>query len=1770
MLRRRRTVASTATLSVLSSAFVIAATLSDGVPVPDVALHDGSVWVTNSSQLLVGRLNRQIEELGSGLRTDNSDFDVLQDGATVFVQDRAGGTLQAVDVAFAALQEETRMPEAAAVALGRTTVGVLRPADGAVWVRSADAVGALDVENEDPDASLGAGGLLVVGRDGTAHGVSVERSEVISLAPGGEPRTESLAPELPAERGSVDVTAVGDRPVVLDRSAGRLYEPGGRTVDVEGAEDGRLQAAGPAAASVLISSPDALLDVSFDGGAVARVEAGAAGTAATPVRVGRCAHSAWSESAVYVRSCAGADPEVVPIPNGAAGQLKFRVNRDVVVLNDLQTGNVWLLDETMTLVDNWSDVTPPEDDSESEEDDALEEQVEAVQAERSEANRPPVAVDDDLGVRPGRSTLLPVLDNDSDPDGDVLTITAATPAQLPSGTPQLVAGGRGLQLAVPTEASGSAELAYEIGDGRGGSATATATVTVRPYELNEPPQQLRRSSAVVEQGRSVTTRVLTDFRDPDGDDLVLVSATPTTVDTVRFRPDGAVTFVDSGTTPGRKLVTLVVSDGREIIQGQLWVDVRPLGDLPPVPSADHVVTYVGRTTAVEPLGNDTDPNGDELRLSRVDAAPDLQVRTDSIAGTFTLTPQRAGTFYLTYVVTDGPGSAVGLVRVDVLESSPDNRPPIAVRDQALLPDGGKALVDVLVNDEDPDGDVLVVQQVAGAVENGLVVAVLEHRVLRITATRALTAPVTLTYVVSDGQQQSTGSVVVVPVPRPAQQQPPTALPDTATVRAGDVVTIRVLANDSHPDGDELTLLHDLAQDVPEGQGLLFVDGPVLRYQAPDEPGTVQALYTIADSRGQTASTQVTIYIRARDTPNAAPQPKPLVARALAGATTRVTVPLTGIDPDGDSVTLLGVDTAPTKGRVTETGADWFGYEAFPGASGTDEFSYAVEDRLGARAIGSVRVGIAPRAANSQPVAVDDVAVVRPGRTATVAVLANDSDPDGDVVRFADPALEVPAGADARRSGSSVLVRTADAAVTTVPYYVEDGRGGRASAFLTVEAREDAPLQAPVARDDVVTDAQAAGRSSVDVRVLVNDADPDGPRDELEIGLPDRSRLTAEVRDGLVRVTLTATPQVLAYSLTDADGLVGYAFIRVPGSDEGAPALRSAAPVAVDQGQSVEVHLDDVVVVREGRSPRLTAESRVSATNGNGSPLVADENTLRYTPAPDYAGPASITFEVTDGSGPDDPQGRTAVLTLAVTVAPGANRPPVWTGASLQVSPGEDAATLDLRTAVTDPDPADADRLRFTGPPAQAGFEVSVDGPRLSVSAGADVAKGTVVTLALTVTDGASGPVGAPVTVTVTASTRPLAKAVDDVVTDADQGRTVTVDVLANDSNPFPDEPLRVIRVVPETGTGDVKTDGDQVLVTPGADFVGTLVARYTVQDATGDAARQSEGRVQVTVRGRPERPAAPTVLEVRDRTVVLTWSAPASNGASITSYRIESAGFSRECPSTTCTLDGLTNDVEYRFTVTAINAVGESDPSPASAPARPDVRPDRPSPPTLVFDDRSLQVSWSAPNSPGSAVVGYDLEISPAGSGSAQVSVSGTSYTWSGLTNGQSYQVRVRAYNRAPEPSDFSDYSQPETPAGVPLTPAAPTAQPTGGAIGGQVDVRWTAPGENGAPIDRYDLQVFRGGSLVQTVPVAGSSTSQTVTADNANDYTFRIVAVNKAGASDPSPASSSVRPFGAPGQVSSVQASEEDSRSTLTFAAPSDNGKTIARYEYRINGGAP
>src|SRR5699024_9732403 len=154
--------------------------------------------------------------------------------------------------------------------------------------------------------------------------------------------------------------------------------------------------------------------------------------------------------------------------------------------------------------------------------------------------------------------------------------------------------------------------------------------------------------------------------------------------------------------------------------------------------------------------------------------------------------------------------------------------------------------------------------------------------------------------------------------------------------------------------------------------------------------------------------------------------------------------------------------------------------------------------------------------------------------------------------------------------------------------------------------------------------------------------------------------------------------------------------------------------------------------------------------------------------------------------------------------------------------------------------------------------------------------------------------------------------------------------------------------------------------------------------------------------------------------------------------------------------------------VTAVNKVGESEPSGQSAVARPDVKPERPAAPTLTFGDGELDVEWTTPASRGSDVSSYDLQIAPS-PGGGQISVSGNSHTWTGLENGTSYRIRVRAHNEAPDPSEWSEWSAAEIPAGVPDQPVAPVAQRVDSPVNAQITASWTAPPSNGDTISGYD-----------------------------------------------------------------------------------------------------
>jgi len=1810
-------------IPVAAALAVTGAIIYPGFETADVELNDGGVWVVNQSEGKIGHVNYQSRTIDGGVATPLASYDLVQHEENVMVRNLEQASLTTIDPSMVQFAGDNNLPANSTFSFGSSVVAVTDAEHGTVQASSLEHIGDFKGEGAEPlidsEGDVGA----VVGTDDTIWAADYAAGILSSFTldnDGAAVAGEQFEISELTSMKKPQLSAVGDTAVVFDDTSGELVTSEGGKATLENAANARIQAPGPDSDNVAIALDQSLATVSLSGKDTNYEQVDTAGTPIAPVRVGSCTYAAWQTSGEYVRFCddpAGNQRTLIPEMTEGA-ELAFRVNRDVVVLNDVHSGQVWLANEGMEIVSNWSDLEPPAGEGEAKEEETKEITDAIELPNRTEENKKPIAENDQYSVRPGRTTLLPVLYNDVDPDGDLLT--AAIEGSSPSlGAIQPVHDGTGFQIVVPEDAKGSASFNYTTKDGRGGQDTATVKLNVVGDDTNKAPEQQRTTVLRVQQGESVSHNLLTDWTDAEGDDLRLLGGTSEGDDVIRVQPDGTMTFQDDGKKLGQKEVAIQVSDGQESTKGRVLVEVMAESTIKPVTATDHVVTNIGESASFSPLENDTDPTGDGLRLAGVDDVPGLELASNAQTGAVTVKAERAGTYYVEYMATNGPASAPGLARIDVKKPEEQAADPIAVRDVALLPAGQDVLVNVLGNDTDPAGGVLVATGVQSATDKPFSTSIERNTFVRITDVRGLTDPTTISYTVSNGSHEATGSIRVIPIPAPPRMDPPQANPDTVTVRENDVATVKVLENDIHPNGGELTLRPKLEETEGLGEGsIISVADDTVRFRAGDFGGKakqVSAVYTVAGPDGQETSATVTFNIQpaaeASDLEkNSPPNPEPVTGRVFAGSSTNVQVPIDDIDPDGDSVSLVQFGDSPRLGtaKIRDGSID---YTANPDASGTDEFSYVVEDRLGARATGTIKIGVAPLAeTNNSPVAVNDFLTVRPDRPVAVDVMDNDTDPDGDpIALMSDVSSE--SGADVSVADGRVLLTSPpDDGSISVRYMISDGRGGTAAGTLSIKSDPQAQLLAPIARDDRVSLEQVIENDEITVDILRNDEDPDGSADELKVSLPDNPGSAKVTEDGLA-ITAGEQPQVIAYSLEDADGLTSTAFVHVPGTAGARPILRSGLKLEVQAGETLPLNLEDLVLVREGRSPRLTTEESVASMPENDGELVKSATELSFRAPVDFDGSATVSFEVTDGEGPDDEKGLKSKLTVPINVTPAPgqdnsdeeqdqnedgkskeeeeeeeekqpdekNFAPTLQSNSLSVGQGEEPALLDLRMAANDANEEDVPKLKFAvGSVEIQGVDAQlVDGHTLKVSADASTPKGTSGTVSVTVSDGVNPPVAANMRVTVTGSNRELPVAVADNVADAAQGKTEVVDVLANDHNPYADQgPLRLINARALQDTGNVEVKGDKVAITPKDDFVGTMRVEYTIGDVTEDVARNVIGTVTLNVKGAPEAPGLPRVQSTGDEKAVLQWDPPANNGSAITHYTVTGGGHTQQCATTTCTITGLTNDKVYNFTVTATNAVGESPASAQSADARPDVEPEQPAAPTGTSGDTQAAFKWTAPVSRGSAIQSYTLEISPApGNGITQVTgITGTSYVWKGLKNGTDYQVRVRAVNKAAKPSVFSAYSAAVTPAGKPFKPSAPTAARKESAVdGGVVNVAWTAPGNNGAPITGYTLRVFKSGTLVKTVgSISADQRSQSVTGlSTSGSYTFTIAASNRVGASAQSSPSAAVTPYGRPKTISSVAAKATGAYRMvqLNFQAPGSNGSKITGYQYSTDGGA-
>lgn len=1766
----RRQVTTAAAVVTVPAVIAVLALLNPGFPLARVELNDGAVWLTATDLSKLGRYNVQVDELNAGLVAETSTFDVLQDeGDVVLVEP---GKVSVVDPAMVALTSQVAAPgvQPSIIQDGPVSMraGVLSlvDAEGGLYVRPLTSLDAMRPGEGEPDVDLGRGGRAVVSTTGVAYGVSEDGtvSRVSALGDGTRVKEDGSLGE-----GELDqLTVVGDEPVGL-RGSTVVTRHG--SVEVRGTTL-TLQQPGPASSRVLVATDTDLVEVPLEGGDPVAHPTKGSGRPAAPVQVGTCAHGAWaSATGSYQQLCDGEAPVVKPLEDmSSQDRLVFRVNRSAVVLNDAARGRVWEPQEdTQLRVPNWEDIKEEEDPDDEVEDTESEVSTQDLATECSAESSPPNAADDEFGVRPGRTTILAILSNDSSSDCGILAVREFDQIDSRFGTVEAIHGGRALQVDIAPGASGSATFTYTIDDGRGTAAPSTATVTlvVHGDGQNAPPVEQRPGSFEVEQDGQATYDALANFVDPDGDDMVLVgAATDPAIGTVRFRQDGTVTFRADGGKLGRTKVDVLVSDGSsdDPTPGTIEVDVRSAGSMPPRVDPVHAVTYVDKPVTLEPLEAVRSTGEEPARLASVEEVTGAQISADLQAGTFTFSAPRPGSYYVKFVIAAPPQQATGLARIDVRAWPEEAAPPIAVRDRAFLPAGGEVTIDPLANDSDPAGEMLVLQSVDTSAADGLSVAILDHHLVQIRSDRTLDHVVVLPYTITNGTKSAVGQIVVQPVPPASSTQPPVVENVEATVRTGGVVTIPVLDSAYDPDGDALSLVPELVEEVAAGDGLMFVSGDVLRYQAPAKPVTARATFEVTDSTGARTAATVTVRVHESDpSTKAPPRPRDLEARVFAGETVRIKVPLVGIDPDGDGVTLLGQASGAVKGIIGEIGPDWIEYTALPTESGTETFQYAVEDWVGQRAVATIRVGISPRPSDTAAVvARDDAVTIKPGERIEVRVLANDIDNSGDELTL-DPELTMEDGVQAEVVGRRIAVTAPDkAAVIPIVYRAMNSRGGQDYATLTVTVDPDAPVLPPIAEDVVVPATETFGLTEVVVDVLATAQNPSGPLSDLAVRVPDSVAQVATVRpDKKILVTLTDRTQTLPFQLVNTlapETANAYAFITVPALGFIRPSLRPGAPeLRVASGESLTIELQAQIKVAQGRQPKVEDALQVSATRGTVE-VARDGKSVTFTPNPDYAGPASVSMPVTDATSANDTEARTSFLTLPIEVFAVDDHPPTFTPATIEIGPGEPATAVDLRAFTLTPEgttPAEKQYTYTVSSGVPAGFTATINGSVLSVGADVSTDKGTRGVLQLRIGFGRKGQLDTQLELKVIASTRAKAHVQDWTVEDAVEGEPRTIDVLEGSFNPYPQQPLRVVGASVQSGTGTAAVSGSRVTVTPAADYIGALVVRYRVRDAIDEAEREVEGTISLNVRGVPDTPTQPRIGEERDRTVVLSWTAPNSRGASITGYRVTASpgGLTKTCASTTCTFDGLTNDVTYTFTVAAQNAVGWSEESAPSAQARPDAVPEAPARVDFVgFGDGTLSWSWPDSVTTGSKIANYEVQITPTPpGGNASLYPTSPKVTFSGLANGTAYSIRVRAYNALKDrPSPWTPWTGTEWPAAAPSAPRNVQAVRHDTAIGGQIDVSWDAPAtNNGDSVQTYRL-IVRGGSGGGERTIETEGRSYPFKAENGVEYTFAVQARNKAGWGATSEAVTA-RAFGAPSKPTLAEPS-----------TPSGEGKVVLMWE--------
>ncbi|MFW1552640.1 tandem-95 repeat protein, partial [Vibrio parahaemolyticus] len=844
-------------------------------------------------------------------------------------------------------------------------------------------------------------------------------------------------------------------------------------------------------------------------------------------------------------------------------------------------------------------------------------------------NDAPVAKDDIATTQEDTAVTIDVLPNDSDVDGDKLSIQSASVPEA-QGKVEIVDGK--LVFTPAENFHGDAEITYTLTDG---ALTDQATVNVTVNAVNDTPvvESNLADQTLAEDFTPYTIDLNTAFSDVDNVDGELTFSVSGNSNVLVSIENGIATISPTADWNGSEILTFKATDpSGESISQTVNFTVAPVADI----VADKATVVEDTPTIIKVLGNDTFEGGDQVVSLDTNNGPANGTVSVNPDGSVTYTPNDNyhGTDSFTYIVTSGGVSESTTVNVDV---TPVNDAPVAKDDIATTQEDTPVTIDVLPNDTDADGDKLSVESASVPKEQGTVEVV--NGKLVFTPAENFNGHAEITYTVTDGQLTDEAKVAVTV--NPVNDAPTIKVDAVESITEDAVNTDTVVASltvrDTDTPEDQLTVS---LENNSNGYFVLVGNEVKLTQAGVDAVNndelnlknlTISA--SVSDGVNPTASDSDSLVVnRVNDAPTVE---NAIADQVLSEDFDAYTIDLNEVFKDSDSSlefsvsgnNSIQISIVSGVATITPT-ADWNGKETIT-FTATDPSGESISQR--------VDFTVAPVA----DIVADKATVVEDTPT-IIKVLGNDTfEGDGKVVSL--DANNGPANGSVSVNPNGSVTYTPNDNYHGIDSFTYIVTSGGVSESTTVYVDVTPENDAPVAKDDTaITDED----TPVTIDVLPNDTDVDGDKLSIESASVPKEQGTVEVVNGKLVFTPAENfngDAEITYTVTDG-ALTDQATVKVTvNAVNDTPVVESniADQTSAEDFTPYTIDLNTAFSDVDNVDGELTF-----SVSGNSNIQVAIVNGIAtITPTADWNGSETLTFTATD------PNGESVSQTVDFTVAP---------------------------------------------------------------------------------------------------------------------------------------------------------------------------------------------------------------------------------------------------------------------------------------------------------------------------------------------------------------------------------------------------------------------------------------------------------------------------------------------------------------------------------------